>query len=102
MVDPVTKPTDDAILGSARISLVALRRLQAERFDADRDKAIADLEIYLQTTDGVVDADGTIYDSKALNEADWQSSRQSLIDDGWQFLKREAGVIYIRKRYGQS
>lgn len=38
-----------------------------------------------------------IYESMAFTLADWDAHRAALLADGWEYLKTENGVVYIRR-----
>ena len=81
-------------IGAARIALVSLRR---SRIGTENDMAIAAHERLLQAHGDVVYPEGAIFDSKALTETDWHAERDALLADGWQFLKCDAKVVYVRR-----
>jgi hypothetical protein len=40
-----------------------------------------------------------IYDSKAILELKYLQNEEKLKEDGWEFVKKEHGVVYLRKPF---
>jgi hypothetical protein len=40
-----------------------------------------------------------VYDSKAILRTKWLQQEEKLLAEGWEFLKLENGVVYLRKPY---
>lgn len=47
-----------------------------------------------------IPGDKMLYDSKAIREKDWtEEYKNKMITEGWEFLKLDHGVVYIRKEW---